>query len=230
MTKATNVWGQGYRVFLSHVAEEKQNVTQLKTGLELYGVSAFVAHADIHPTAEWQEEIKEALYSMQAFVALLSDGFQKSPWTDQETGYALCRKVPIIPVRISVDPYGFLGKVQGLSCPWQELPLEIVTILIKKDSAVIDSYISAVEQCESYDNGNKLAVALDNISSLTPKQSARIMEAYNSNPQVYSSWGFNGTRPHTYGDGLLAHLTRITGNSYIMRDNKIEVDESVLPW
>ena len=136
MTLEARIWGPGYRVFLSHKAEEKLKATELKVALKGYGVSAFVAHEDIHPTTEWQEEIKEALSSMQAFVALLTEGFQDSPWTDQEIGYALCREVPIIPVRLGIDPYGFLGTVQALSCGWIELPWEIVKILLERDTSI----------------------------------------------------------------------------------------------
>jgi len=65
----------------------KKETAQLKKSLELIGVSAFVAHTDIKPTTHWQEEIENALASMDAFVALLTEKFHESPWTDQEVGY-----------------------------------------------------------------------------------------------------------------------------------------------
>jgi hypothetical protein len=50
---------------------------------------------------------------MDGFVALLTTEFHDSDWTDQEVGYALARRVPIISVRMGRDPYGFLGKFQA---------------------------------------------------------------------------------------------------------------------
>ena len=41
-------------------------------------------------------------------------GFPKSRWTDQEVGWALGRDVHVLPVRRGIDPYGFLGEVQGI--------------------------------------------------------------------------------------------------------------------
>ena len=224
MTSDDRIWGPGYRVFLSHKAEEKLKATELKVALKGYGVSAFVAHEDIQPTTEWQEEIKEALGSMQAFVALLTDEFQNSPWTDQEIGYALCREVPIIPVRLGIDPYGFLGTVQALSCGWLELPWEIVQILLERDTSLINDYIGAVEQCGNFDDANRLSRVLDRITSLSNEQALRLVNAYNENHQVSQSFGFNGNRWPTYGKGLAHHLGRLTDSTYSRRGDQIEED------
>ena len=113
---------QVFLIFLSHKAEVKDKVQVLKEGLEEYGVEAFVADSDIDPGTEWQEEILGALEDMDAFVPVLTEDFSDSPWTDQEVGYAIARGVPIIPLRLGVDPYGFMGKYQGLSCSWEEAP------------------------------------------------------------------------------------------------------------
>jgi|SRR5437867_721911 len=65
---AKRIWGEsGYRVFLSHKAEVKLKAARLKEKLKPFGVSAFVAHADIKATKKWQDEIESALSSMGAF-------------------------------------------------------------------------------------------------------------------------------------------------------------------
>ncbi len=82
-TAVERIWGkEGYRLFLSHKAEVKKKTSELKEQLEVYGVSSFVAHQDIRPTKEWQDEIENALASMDAFVALLTEKFHNSYWTD----------------------------------------------------------------------------------------------------------------------------------------------------
>lgn len=107
-------WKPGhFKLFISHLASFKKTIGILKGELENYGISSFVAHEDIEPTKEWQSEIEKGLFSMDAFCAVLMPGFKDSDWTDQEVGVAIGRNVLIIPIRRSLDPYGFIGKYQG---------------------------------------------------------------------------------------------------------------------
>jgi hypothetical protein len=116
-----HIWREDYfHLFLSHVSAHKIAVSKLKHELELRGISAFVAHEDITPSLEWQNEIELALGSMQALAALLTPEFHASNWTDQEVGFALGKGVLVIPVRLGADPYGFIGKVQGISASLNE--------------------------------------------------------------------------------------------------------------
>jgi hypothetical protein len=139
------IWGdEGFRLFLSHKTEVKKQTATLKRRLGLFGVSCFVAHEDIHPTKEWQNEIENALFSMDAFVALMTEEFHDSLWTDQEVGVAFGRGVPIIAVRLGKDPYGFIGKFQALSCNWDDAAFEIMKLLIRHSGAVA-SYTKAVK-------------------------------------------------------------------------------------
>lgn len=154
-----------YRVFLSHKTEVKHEASELKHQLGIYGISAFVAHEDIHPTKEWQDEIENALASMDSFVAILTDKFHESLWTDQEVGFALGRGVPLVAVKLGRDPYGFIGKFQALTCTWEQAPLAIVWLLIKQPR-MLDAYIKAVQKCQSFENGNLLSKALKRIDSL----------------------------------------------------------------
>jgi len=51
---------------------------------------------------------------MDGMIVILHPGFQESKWTDQEVGVAIGRMVPIIPIKVGLDPYGFIGKYQAL--------------------------------------------------------------------------------------------------------------------
>jgi TIR domain len=87
-------WKQGhFRLFICHLAERKDFATSLQDGLANFHISAFVAHRDIEPTREWQDEIELALNTADAFVALLAEGFHASKWTDQEIGFAMGRGI-----------------------------------------------------------------------------------------------------------------------------------------
>ncbi|MCU0662782.1 MAG: toll/interleukin-1 receptor domain-containing protein [Myxococcota bacterium] len=208
------IWGDnGYRVFLSHKSEVKKETAVLKSELQLCGVSCFVAHQDIAPTSEWQDEIENALNSMDAFVALMTADFHDSNWTDQEVGFALGRGVPIIAVKLDRDPYGFIGKFQALSCGWDTAPLGILGLLVKQ-SRMIDCYIAAVGNCSRLDDGNKLAEVLPHVDQLTEGQAEQLVRVFNENSLVSRSYGFNGKKSSWYGLGLAHHLHRITGHSY----------------
>lgn len=108
-------WKSGhFRLFISHLASFKIQASHLQSFFRKYAISAFVAHEDIEPSKEWQREIESALYTMDAFTALLIPGFKESNWCDQEVGVAVGRDVLIIPVRKGLDPYGFIGKYQAI--------------------------------------------------------------------------------------------------------------------
>ena len=51
---------------------------------------------------------------MDALAAILTPGFNESKWTDQEVGVAVGRGSLIIPIRKGMNPYGFIGKYQGM--------------------------------------------------------------------------------------------------------------------
>lgn len=107
-------WKPGhFKLFLSHLSSYKKKAGILKDCLEVFGISAFVAHEDIEPTKLWEKEIEKGLFSMDALCALIMPGFKESDWTDQEVGVAIGRDVLVIPVSKKMDPYGFIGKFQG---------------------------------------------------------------------------------------------------------------------
>ena len=211
-----------FRVFLGHKAEVKEQAAVLKQGLRVFGVSCFVAHDDIHPTKEWQDEIESALFSMDALVALMTEGFHESDWTDQEVGVAFGREVPIIAVKFGRDPYGFVGKFQALSCSCGEAPVKIVKLLITH-ARMLDAYVKAMDRCDSFDHGNELSEILPSIDHVSDEQASTLVSAFNANVDVSGSFGFNGKRPLRYGRGLAFHLKRLTGREYrYPRDDKIQ--------
>lgn len=108
-------WRNGYfRMFISHITSKKKQAASLKTALEEYGITSFVAHEDIKPSKEWLKEIEKALNSMDCMSAMMYEGFHESKWCDQEVGVALGRSITVLPLLPDGDPYGFLGEYQGV--------------------------------------------------------------------------------------------------------------------
>jgi hypothetical protein len=206
---AKRIWGdEGFRVFLSHKSEVKKETTELKKQLRLYGISSFVAHVDIRPTKEWQDEIENALASMDGFVALMTDKFHDSEWTDQEVGFAIARGIPIIAIRLGMDPYGFIGKFQAITSPWEKAHEQIAKTLIRHDR-MFSAYVQALRKCERWEDGNIIAGALDGIERLTTEQINDLVSTYNECDHLRGSWGFNGEKSQWYGPGLVWHLNRL---------------------
>lgn len=206
---ATRVWGgDGFRLFLSHKSEVKKETTGLKEKLRLFGVAAFVAHEDIRPTRAWQDEIENALHTMDAFAALMTDDFHNSDWTDQEVGFALARGVPVIAVQLGLNPYGFIGKFQALRADWNSAAEDMVKLLIKHDR-MFSAYVKALRNCTGWDDGNVLARALPSIEKATEQQIDELVAVANENTEVRYSFGFRGNKPAQFGDGLIPHLHRL---------------------
>ncbi len=106
-------WRNGYfRMFISHITKKKAQASSLKTALEEYGITSFVAHEDIKPSKEWLKEIERALNSKDCMSAMMYDGFHESKWCDQEVGIALGRNITVLPLLPNGDHYGFLGEYQ----------------------------------------------------------------------------------------------------------------------
>lgn len=116
------------------------------------------------------------------------------------------------------DPYGFIGKFQGLRCTWAEAPNKIASLLIKH-SRMLSAFNEALPKCRNFDEGLKLALLLPEIESLTLQQADQMMKANNMNPELSGCWGFSGAKGPRYGKGLAYHLSRLTGKKYSRTGN-----------
>jgi hypothetical protein len=124
-----------FRLFLSHNSKDKEFALALKRSLAAWGIDTFVAHADVRPAREWRSEVKLALEECHALGALLTKNFYKSKWTDQEVGFALARRIIVIPFGCGAKPRGFLCDYQVLELTQsiQEFPAERIATFLSKD-------------------------------------------------------------------------------------------------
>lgn len=183
------------RVFLSHKAEYKVEAADLKDELTNYGVTCFVAHEDIEPTHQWQGDIENALLSMEVLVALLTPEFQDSNWTDQEVGIAIGRQVPVIPVRLGKDPYGFIGKYQafpGYGKASDMLAKGLFNIIFTKlpslESRVTEALVARFESATSYRHANTSMHYLNRIKTIPSYLIKRLEKTPEKNNQVAGAW------------------------------------------
>ncbi len=220
------LWGEGdVRVFISHTSAHGWAATRIQERLRSYGVASFVSHVDIEPMAEWELEIRRALSSAHVLTALLTPDFHQSAWTDQEIGFAIGRRLPVIPVRLSHDPYGFIAKYQAIAGSLTDLSsverisTEIYGAMLETHEigeVIKDQYVRAVRDSPDWDTSNALARILPYIRSLTPAHVETLLDAYNYNGEVSGSHGFQGSQRHGFHGGLATHLTRITGQQHTL--------------
>lgn len=105
-------------VFLSHVASlDGQLVATVATVLEEQGISCFYSGRDIPDSTQWMHVIETALLRCDALVAFVRDEYKSSDWTDQELGFALGRRRPVITVMMVPNwrPYGFISEIQAIT-------------------------------------------------------------------------------------------------------------------
>ena len=183
------------RVFISHLASIKTIAKALKLALLEYSIASFVAHEDIEPTKVWQTEIEIGLSTMDALVAMLTPSFKESNWTDQEIGFAIGKGVPIVPVRIGLDPYGFIGKYQALQGKDRELKIvaaEITEVLLGKPGIgqkITSGIVEKFADSDSWENAKQNMGLLEKCQHLNTDHIKKLRKAVNENSQVRDSWG-----------------------------------------
>jgi TIR domain len=188
-------WKLGYfRLFISHISAHKSHAVELQTHLLDLGISAFVAHQDIEPTAEWQDQIELALNTCDGMLAILTPDFHASLWTDQEVGFAMGRGVLILSLRLGQDPYGFIGKFQGIANkPERRLDArEIFLVLLKnKQTAprMREALVAAFENAPSFAVAKFLATAIESVPEWPSNLRDRILDAPAKNDQIEHSYG-----------------------------------------
>lgn len=104
------------------------------------------------------------------------------------------RAVPVVPIKVDLDPYGLLGMFQAVSWPKHNLRpervvvAEIVKILLadkRTSERVVEAMVKRVEGAMSFKQANDLTNSLVTSSaSVSAGQVARLRAAQKANDQV----------------------------------------------
>lgn len=178
------------RLFCSHLAKHRGLIGEVGSSLQRFGIEPFVAHDSIEPSKEWQQVIEAGLREADAMIVFLHDGFIESRWCDQEVGWAMGRRIPILCLNYGQHPYGFLGKYQDEAClhlrPSQvaervgDWASRIPTLQGRMGTGLARSF----EQSRSWDGTRTLVTMLDRIPSLTEDELQMLERGAASNTQV----------------------------------------------
>ncbi len=189
-------WRPGMlRVFLSHLAAHRSFAARLKDELLSFGISAFVAHNDIEPTADWQTQIEIALVTCHSLVALLHPEFHRSNWTDQEIGFAVGRGVPVFSVRFGEDPYGFIGRFQAFPGN-NERAGDLAQALFvgyrkhkQTQRRMAEALVARFIESDSFANARERVGYLEEFEVWDVSFSKKLEAAVQSNLQIVNSYG-----------------------------------------
>lgn len=210
-----NLWNKNFfRVFISHSTTKKLLTSQLKKELAEYGIDCFVAHEDIEPTSQWLIEIKKALNSCNCLVAILCSEFPKSKFCDQELGYALSLDKFVIPVRVEIDPYGFMAPLQGVKA-FTATPGEIASDIVKileKNARTTDLLVKCKRHklellvgdflnSSNFSSSTELLKKIENEEVISPEVLEKIDSSWINNDQIYNC----GAIPKRMGDLFKKH-------------------------
>lgn len=192
----TDYWKDNYyRLFISHHSSIKEYAKLLSDNIINYGISGFVAHEVIEPTRDWQFIIESALISCDCLVAILTNKFHESKWTDQELGIAYGLGKKIISLRSGTDPYGFTGKFQALNANKKNIPTiahEIFTLLNEDEKINKKIAIGVVEMfinSYNYRNAKDNLKILRQIKYIDEKLIDKLKRSVDSNRQIEESTG-----------------------------------------
>ena len=119
--------------------------------------------------------------------------------------------MPILPVRLGKDPYGFMGKFQGISGSGgtHQIVESVFQYLFSNEkfrNFAIESFITALTNSGSFYRSNDLSKYFPEIDRLSLEQEEKLVQVFNSNKQVYGAFDIR--------DCIVESLKRTTGNDY----------------
>lgn len=182
------------RIFISYSTKDKKLAGKIKTEFEGFGFNVFLAHHDIHVSTDWSKILVSELRHCNVFLPLLTKNFRRSKWTDQEAGFALALYKSIFPIKIDVDPHGFMEKIQAFNFNREQIRRSCRRLF--KDirdtkeltSLVADSVIGIFAKSENFVQAGEISSILLDFVSLSQAQIKQIFRGGVANYQIYQSY------------------------------------------
>ncbi|NQU74173.1 MAG: toll/interleukin-1 receptor domain-containing protein [Candidatus Omnitrophica bacterium] len=186
------------KIFLSYSKHDKKIAGQLKKYFEEHNIiQCFVAHDDIPPGSQSEQEMLKELESSDFFMPLQTINLEASYWCQQEAGFALARKIQIVPLIPDVDgsdPVGFYAKIQGAKIKLGDLRGSIKSWLISEGiitdtSEELEKRMLIFEKSASFSEAGINTRSLFELKTKFTKVDIRkIVESTLNNGQILESW------------------------------------------
>jgi hypothetical protein len=209
--------------FLSHSHHDLRVGNAIKKQLADYGIEVFLAHKDLKPSTEWQKVIRQHLRDCEVFLPLLTTHFHESYWTDQETGIAVAHRKFILPLKVDVNPYGFISEIQALrigksigdSC-WKIARALAAEPDFSREvrSAVIEMFAAS----GSFDETPLIATRLAELRPFSNSEARAIVAGSANNQNIYGCWAVRD-----FVNGVIQKASRL--DSSLVREFRARVKE-----
>lgn len=179
--------------FISYASASKVTAGKIKVYLDKYGFNCFLAHEDILPQTVWPAEILGALKECDLFLPLLTQKFMESYYCQQETGFAYCKGVEILPVMISKAPMGMIADLQAVKFNKIEIDSscwKIIKHVAKRESIsgpVLDAMVTWFGESDSYDTATERAKKILSEFDFTPRQIKKIRRYIKNKSQIHET-------------------------------------------
>lgn len=191
-------------LFGSHLTDHRVLVGDTSRALKTYGIDLFVAHDSIEEDLAWQAEIEKALDRSDGGLAFLQEGFRDSKWCDQEVGWLLGRKVPVMAFCFDLNPYGFFGPIQGQKVPAgttaQEIAEMTIDRILTKQPELLPglsaSLVAAMASSPNFATTDAIWKRLRELNTLDADLCSQLLDAVKTNTQIY--WAYS---PWDGGEG-----------------------------
>jgi len=191
-------------IFASHQSHHRALVGQVADELKWFGVTLFVAHVSIEPDRLWREEILRTLDRADAGVSFLHKEFKASDWCDQETGWLLGRRVPVISLKFDLTPYGPLGERQAINAvglPPKAIATSVLDVLEARTElhpTLASSLVEAMNASRSFNTTDHVWERLRKLRNLDTAQCGHLLDAVENNSQVlWAGSPHDGGNPYT---------------------------------
>ncbi len=110
------------RVFISYSRKDQEIACGIAKALRKKGIDALYDE-NLNAGDKFTEEIKNFIAHSHVFLPVLTKRSGASKWVQQEIGYAVALRVPVVPVAIKCDPGEFLHGIQAIRLPDKSLKL-----------------------------------------------------------------------------------------------------------
>ena len=187
------------KIFISYSSAQKEIAGELKRWFEEHDViECFIAHDDIVPESAWEQEILMNLETSDFFMPLQTENMSRSFWCQQEAGFAVAKKIriiPLIPNVDGVDPVGFYAKYQGFRIRVEDLRGSVRKWLIQEGVSIqestedVEKAILLLESSRSFiEAGKNTKLLLEMESKFIKADILRVMGVAVNNSEILHSW------------------------------------------
>ena len=186
-----------------------------------------MAYESIVPAEIWRRKIETALMSMNILIALATEGFNESPWANQEIGVAYGRDVPIFSLGKGEFPEGLMAQFQAIDArqkDGEEMAIAFVDTLFQyntMNSLATDAFVESVANINALTRPGKISPLVEHINNLTDTQQKKLIESFNSNPRAYKNIRLR--------KAIFEKLRELTDETYCFRSSESSKRWQIVP-